>query len=99
MATNNEREGSYGYFTGTRAEAHVKAERNYDLFAPGTEVETVDDFNGYTTHVNFGKVVRLTQTLIIMKNEHGNEQRFRLKDLKQVGYAWPQLTNSIRVKR
>jgi hypothetical protein len=66
----------------------------------GDAVEIVDAFNGGEPHVVCaGNIERITKTLIIVRNEHGNESRFRKNDRKMVGYAWPQLTHELRRKK
>jgi hypothetical protein len=62
----------------------------------GQPVEVIDGFNGHDRHVCNGNVERITKTLVIVRNEHGNECRFRLKDSLMVGYSWPMLTSQIR---
>lgn len=68
-------------------------------FKVGQAVEVVDDFSrpgaAGGSHVCDAEVVRLTKTLVITKNEHGNECKYRTKDGKMVGYSWPYLTHKI----
>ena len=65
-------------------------------YKQGDTVNVVDNFNGSERVVCKATVVRTTKTLVITKNEHGNEGRYYIKNGKQVGYAWPYLTNLIK---
>lgn len=62
----------------------------------GQKVEIIDDFNGHDRHVGYGVVERVTKTQIVVRNSHGNTNKYRTKDLQVVGYAWPQVTYVIR---
>jgi hypothetical protein len=88
--------GSYETFSGPQAQDYVKREQNFELFPFGRAVEIVDKFNGGCRVVCKGWVERVTATQIHVRNEHRNLSKFRLLDLKMVGYAWPQLTNEVR---
>lgn len=68
----------------------------------GSKVETVDTFCGHNSHVNFGVVERMTPTLVIVRNEHGNIQRHYLNRkvgdlLESVGYSFPLAMHALRV--
>lgn len=71
-------------------------------WCPGDHVEIVDDFNGRSFTACRGRVVckgvveRLTKAQIIVRNEHGNEARFWLKNNRCVGYCFPHLTHMVR---
>lgn len=64
----------------------------------GQVCEIVDDLNGRDRHVCHANVERVTATLIIVRNEHGNIGKFRRKDLCMVGYSWPYLCSALRMK-
>lgn len=62
----------------------------------GDAVEIYDTFAGKDTVVCTGNVERLTKQFVFVRNQHGNEGKFRLKDSKTVGYHWPQVTSMLR---
>lgn len=64
----------------------------------GQAVEVVDNFNGHKRHVCNANVERLTKTLIITRNQHGNEGRYYRETGRMVGYCWPYCTYMIVAK-
>ncbi len=65
-------------------------------FQLGEAVKVIDAFSGRECLVCTGNVERLTATLVIVRNQHGNLTRFRRRDGRMVGYAWPYLTHQLR---
>lgn len=65
-------------------------------FTVGQAVEIVDTFNSRALRITTGNVERITKTQVHVRRDSGSLSRFRVKDARQVGYAWPQLTEEIR---
>lgn len=62
----------------------------------GQPVEVVDNFGGRTAHVCNANVERLTKTLVITRNEHGNQGRYYRETGRMVGYEYPTCTHELR---
>lgn len=70
-----------------------------DIMQVGDTVQVVDTFNGGPATapvVCTAVIVRVTKTLYVTRNQHGNAGKYRRADNRMVGYAWPQLTHAIR---
>jgi hypothetical protein len=64
----------------------------------GQNVECVEEImtGKLNVHVNNGVVERLTPTLVVVRNEHGNVCKYYRESGKCVGYSWPHCTYQIR---
>lgn len=51
-----------------------------------------DTLTGRTARVCEGVIERLTPTMIVVRNEHGNIARFKRATCKVVGYCYPHCT-------
>jgi hypothetical protein len=62
----------------------------------GQAVKVIDEFNGHNSFVIKGNVERVTKAFVFITTAHGDTEKFRRVDSRQVGYRWPTLMHAIR---